>query len=167
MGKVRKKRETHGLSKHRLYSIYTKMLDRCYNPLNKEFRYYGGKGVRVCDEWRTNIFSFFEWAFDNGYAEKLQIDKDIKGNGLLYCPQYCSWVTRDENMLYRSNSVYIEFEGKTLTMAEWSRETNLHVNTIRRRVTSGWSPKKTLTTPPNRGNVTCKKGTIMRKHTSI
>lgn len=80
----------------RLWTIWSCMKDRCTNPNSKIYKYYGGKGVSVCDEWKTFI-AFREWAQANGYQEKLSIDRIDSDKG--YCPENCEWVTRSENSL--------------------------------------------------------------------
>lgn len=147
MSKVKKKYQQHGLSKHPLYRRYKKMMTRCYDPTYKDYDHYGGRGVKVCDEWVNDIHSFFEWALASGFDEKLELDKDIKGNGLLYCPEYCSWVTRLENMSTRSNSVFLEYDGEKLNVSEWSRRTGMACSTIQQRIKCGWSAKDILTKP--------------------
>ena len=83
----------HGMWKTRLYNIWKKMKDRCYNPNANNYRYYGGKGVKVCEEWHS-FQPFYEWAMANGYADNLSIDR-ISGFGN-YEPNNCRWATYTE-----------------------------------------------------------------------
>lgn len=85
----------HGLSEHRLYTIYHSMLQRCYNSNAERYEYYGGKGIKICDEWLDNFINFYNWAMSNGYDEGLSIDREDSDKD--YCPDNCRWLTLSEN----------------------------------------------------------------------
>lgn len=91
---MRKKYKSHKLSKTRLYNTYYNMQQRCYNPKDPKFSYYGGKGVNICEEWlgENGFFNFYNWAIKNGYADNLEIDR-IK-NDKAYSPENCRWTDR-------------------------------------------------------------------------
>jgi len=83
-----------GLSTTRLYNIWRGMRKRCNNPNEKSYKFYGAKGIKVCEEW-NDFEIFYEWAMNSGYTDNLTIDrKDNKKN---YCPENCQWLTRTEN----------------------------------------------------------------------
>lgn len=71
------------------------MIKRCECNTSSNYKYYGGRGITVCELWRYNPKSFFEWAKNSGYKEHLCIDRvDADGN---YTPENCQWVTHREN----------------------------------------------------------------------
>ena len=91
----------HGLSHDKngkitkLYAIWTTMKQRCHNSNTKQYKYYGARGIKVCDEWKNDYMNFYNWAMKNGYREGLTIDRiDVNGN---YEPDNCEWVTKSEN----------------------------------------------------------------------
>lgn len=79
----------------RLYKTWRNMLDRCNNSKNKEYHRYGGRGIKVCEEWEKNFSNFRDWAFSSGYSDDLTIDRVNNEKG--YCPSNCQWLTRAEN----------------------------------------------------------------------
>ena len=84
--------KTHGLKYTRLYIIWTDIKKRTLNPKNKDYNDYGGRGISICDEWKTDFMSFYNWAMSNGYSDELSIDRiDNDGN---YCPENCRWTTQ-------------------------------------------------------------------------
>ncbi|QUN13605.1 hypothetical protein KEC48_03510 [Clostridium sp. C1] len=88
--------------KNNLYSRWLGMKRRCYNKKFKQYKDYGGRGIKICDEWLYNFESFYYWAINNGYRKELEIDRiDNDGN---YCPENCRWVTHKENMNNRRYS---------------------------------------------------------------
>ena len=86
---------THGGSHDRLHRIWSHIKTRCFNTNSKPYRWYGGSGITMCDEWRNDYSAFREWALSHGYDSDLTIDRiDNDGN---YEPNNCQWITASEN----------------------------------------------------------------------
>jgi hypothetical protein len=115
--------------KHKLlYSVWSTMKMRCYNPKRDRYKNYGGRGIIVCDEWLHNPKAFIQWALNNGYKQDLQIDRiDNDGN---YEPSNCRFVTQTVNMRNRSNAVKVCFDGKILSILEISNITGISRYTL-------------------------------------
>lgn len=99
----KKNATVHGFGKLRIKQIYNKMINRCSNKICSDFKYYGEKGITVCNEWKNDFMSFYNWSMENGYKDDLQIDKDIiceKENisPKIYSPKTCLWITKYENI---------------------------------------------------------------------
>lgn len=136
---------THGLSKIPLYTIWKAIKSRCYNVKNKAYHNYGGRGVVVCNEWKNDFTAFYLWAMSNGYKKGLQIDKDIKGDGLLYSPQTCIFVTPKVNSNNRRSNVYIDFNNDSKTISQWADKIGIPMKILHQRLSRGWSIEKSLT----------------------
>lgn len=112
----------------RLKSIYSTMKQRCYNPNRLKYPRYGGRGIKICDEWLNSFDSFYNWAINNGYSSELQIDRiDNDGD---YCPENCRWVTLWENTLNRRQSKFLTVNGETLNASIWAERLNISPFTI-------------------------------------
>lgn len=96
----------YGLSKTRLYRIWHNMKARCYKEYDRKYKYYGGKGIKICDEWLNDFKCFYDWSMENGYTEELTIDRIESSKD--YCPENCRWVTRTENILMSRGRDYGE-----------------------------------------------------------
>lgn len=96
--KSRKSIHFHGYSNTRLYHRWTSIVSRVTDPDNACYKTYGGRGIKICDEWRDYL-KFMDWAFKNGYKSDLVIDRiDVNGD---YSPKNCRWVTKSESSINR------------------------------------------------------------------
>ena len=135
----------HGLSKTRLYKIHEDMIDRCYNLNNKSYKYYGGRGIVVCDAWRNDKRAFFNWALSHGYNDNLSIDRIDINKG--YSPNNCRWVTIAEQQRNKRNNYVLCYKNEWLTVKQialiegikWSSAYNKYVYREKHRL-----PRKQL-----------------------
>jgi hypothetical protein len=129
----------------RIYSIWLNMKARCCNPNNPGYHNYGGRGIKICEEWHNSFQSFRKWAFDNGYTDNLTIDRINNNKG--YFPENCRWISNLKQQSNRNNNIKISFKGKTKTISEWAREKNMSFNMLRHRLNSGINIEKALHLP--------------------
>jgi hypothetical protein len=134
----------HGMFGTRLYQIWADMKRRCENKNFEQYHYYGGRGIKVCDEWNSFLV-FQQWANLNGYRDDLTLDRiDPDGD---YYPDNCRWATWEEQENNRRNNHLLTYNGKTQTISQWARETNIPKNTLLARINYlNWDIEKALTT---------------------
>ena len=101
---------------------------RCYNSNDKSYKWYGAKGVKVCDEWINNPLSFEEWALSNGYQDGLTIDRINPEKD--YCPENCRWIPLEDNSKWKSTTSRIEVNGIIDSGKGWSKRLGYGVNYI-------------------------------------
>lgn len=144
---------THGLShkEHRLYRVWDSMRQRCGNPKDSAYKNYGGRGIRVCDEWEDNFLSFRTWAISNGYNDSLTIERINVDDD--YCPENCKWIPFSEQTSNRRKTKYITVDGVTHTVHEWAEIKGINPLTIYSRIYSKhWDERDAVTRPVRRRN---------------
>jgi hypothetical protein len=108
------------------------MKERCSRKENVAYNSYGGRGIKVCDEWVHNFASFRDWATANGYADNLSIDRiDANGN---YEPSNCRWTNSQEQNNNKRTNHFLTHNGKTMTIAQWAEETGINYRTLKSRI---------------------------------
>lgn len=119
------------INNKRLYRIWGSMKNRCENPNRRDYKYYGARGIKICDEWH-DFLTFYEWAINNGYSDTLTLDrKDVNGS---YEPSNCKWATVKEQGNNRTNNHLITYNGETKTIAQWAEERNINHDTLYSRI---------------------------------
>lgn len=128
----------HGLSHHPLYGVWKGMKQRCYNPKASRFEKYGGRGIKVCKQWKDCFVNFYNDMVE-GYSKGLQLDRiDNDGN---YCKENCRWVAPSENVKNRDCAIF--YKGKNLK--DYCKEKGLNYNTVfSRHKYYGWSLDKAV-----------------------
>jgi hypothetical protein len=143
---VKTNSRTHGLCNTRLFRIWCLMRRRCNRPGNSNYRYYGGRGVRVCNEWNEGFLPFYNWAISNGYEDSLSIDRiDNDGN---YEPSNCRWATISEQRNNMSSNKRHDVNGRSYTERQLSREYCIGYYALRYRLKAGWSLEDALSRLP-------------------
>lgn len=121
------------------------MIDRTENPNNPDFDIYGGKGIKICQEWRSDFSKFRDWANQNGYADNLSIDRIDSNKG--YRPNNCRWATATQQANNINRNHIIEYKGRKMTMAEAAKVAGLNYSCFKERIKLGWPIEKAMTTP--------------------
>lgn len=135
-------RTKHGKSNTRLFRIWSGMLNRCTNPKSTAWKYYGGRGINVCDEWRNDFASFHDWAVASGYSDVLTIEREDVDGG--YHPANCRWATVEEQALNKRNNVRLA-DGRMAYPAS-----SVSAAQLRKRLRGGMSLEDAALTPPMR-----------------
>jgi hypothetical protein len=136
-------------SRSRLYGIYCNMLNRCYSPENPAFHNYGGRGIKICDEWLADRGKFFDWALANGYEDHLEIDRE--DNDLDYTPSNCRWVTSQVNGNNTRTNHYVVFNGRRMSIASLARQIGMEYYNLHQRIVKlKWPLDKAVSTPIKR-----------------
>ncbi len=141
---VSKQSTKHGMADTRIYKIWRNMKQRCSNPNATKYEIYGGKGIKVCDEW-LKFMNFYNWSIANGYNDNLSIDR-IDGDKD-YTPENCRWVTYKVQGNNTEQNHILTYRGKTQNITQWAEELEIDSNTLNTRISRGWNIEKALTTP--------------------
>ena len=145
-GKLNK---THGGRHERLYLVWMDMRRRCYDKKDDAYSRYGGRGIKVCEEW-NDYAMFRDWANKTGYdpnakRQQCTIDRiDTNGN---YCPENCRWVDAKVQSNNRRSNKLIDIDGRTRTLKQWAEELNLNYQLVCKRLAAGWDVDKAFYQP--------------------
>ena len=126
------------------YAIWSLMKQRCLNPSDRAYGYYGGRGIRVCDRW---LHSFAAFLADMGRRPSKTHSIDRIDNDGNYDPGNCRWATWKQQHRNRRNNRLLTHDGQTLCVTEWSEVTGINAKVIFGRIYDGWSVEDTLTRP--------------------
>lgn len=130
-------------SNHPLWETWVGMMRRCYVKTRRNYRFYGGRGITVCDRWKK----FDEFALDMGERPKgMTLDRiDNSGN---YSPENCRWASFRDQCKNRRSTNFIFHDGKKQCLQDWANEKRINATTIYTRIHKyGWSGKDALETP--------------------
>ena len=135
--------------KHPLHRVWSDMIMRCENPKRPYYYIYGGRGIKVCDEWRKDYLSFYNWSIKNGYKidkmasgrNKWTIDRlDPNGD---YCPENCRWAHYRDSSNKRID-LLVEYNGETKTAKEWVQTFDSNVRIFYQLLRSGMNETQAI-----------------------
>lgn len=132
------------MSEEPLYEVYRSMHTRCENPNNTQYHNYGGRGIKVCEEWsgKYGFLVFKTWSDEAGYQRGLTLDRiDVNGN---YEPSNCRWATWEIQGNNRRNTRYIEFENQQVPFSMFVRQNGLNYNKAQRLYYKGYNGEQIL-----------------------
>jgi len=139
-GDAGKRNKTHGMSRTVAYRAWCQMRVRCNNPKNAKFKYYGARGIMVCERWQK----FENFISDMGHPSKgLSLDRiDVNGN---YEPSNCQWSTTIQQA-NNKRVVRLTYNNISMSVREWAEHLDISVSTFRDRMTAGFSEEKLFST---------------------
>ncbi len=135
--------KTHQMSGTSEYKSWCHLKERCLNPNCKNYDDYGGRGIKVCDEWKDDFAAFYNHVGDKPSSEHSIHRIENDGN---YEPGNVKWATAEEQNRDKRTTIWLEFRGKTKSLPDWCDELGLDASTIRARIQAyGWDTERALT----------------------
>lgn len=122
---------------------------RCRNERDERYHQYGGRGIKVCDEWLESFDNFAEWALSNGYAENLTLERiDVNGD---YCPENCKWITPQEQAFNKRDTKWVDYKGEHIQLKVLCDRLGVTYDTVHDRIYKrGWSVEDAIERPSKR-----------------
>lgn len=157
MGNIKRiSKYRHKISENRrLYSTLNSMKARCNRPTHARYRYYGARGIKVCEEWanlETGFDAFADWALSHGYTNEMTIERvDVNGD---YCPENCKWISMPEQARNKTSTFWVEYKGEKISLSELCERFNLNYQTVHDRLTERGMTVEEAVEKPIRENVT-------------
>lgn len=135
--RMKKRSSKHNLYYTKIYKIWIAMKQRCYYKKYKYYKNYGGKGIKVCDEWKNSIINFYEWALKNGYEDGLSIERvDINKD---YCPENCKWIPKNQQQKNTSRTKLYKYKNEKETIYFFSKKYKIPQSSFYRKIRKGIS----------------------------
>lgn len=134
----------HNMARTSLYNKWNGIKNRCCNPNSAAYKNYGGRGIKMCDEWRNAPDRFFDWSKQSGYNDNLSIERiDVNGD---YTPENCTWIPKPDQAKNRRSNYSITYNGKTQNLQQWCDELGLDYKLIHNRLSKlKWSFERAIT----------------------
>lgn len=142
-----RQRIKHGLNKSPMHRLWIGMRQRCLNPRNAHYCYYGGRGICVCERW-NDFMAFLADMGPKPFPEATIERKDNEGN---YEPSNCRWATRGEQMRNTRRNRLLTHKGTTQCLTDWAAATGVSVGCLGHRLRAGWTVEAALEEPLRQG----------------
>lgn len=135
-----KAKARHGMWRTPEYRAWQAIRQRCENAKGKDYHRYGGRGICVCERWQT-FENFYD---DMGPRPTSRHSIERENNNGDYEPSNCHWALPVEQQSNRRCTVRLTYNGRTQTLAQWSREIGISRGALRLRVDRGWPLERAL-----------------------
>ena len=136
----------------RLHGIYHGIKKRCYNEASPRYGDYGGRGIKMCDEWldyHGGFEAFVDWSLNNGYSDELTIDRiDVDGD---YSPGNCQWMTRKQQNQNKRTTIWVDYRGEHIPLMVLCEREGVSYDTVHDRMFKrGWDLERAINEPSAR-----------------
>jgi len=139
------KQPRHGLSRTPEFTAWDHMIQRCHNENCSVYKWYGARGIVVCDEWRDSFLNFYK---DMGPRPSNGHSLERVDNSKGYSPDNCRWATKVEQMNNTRRNKFYTYNGESLSLSQWARKVSMNPRTLYARVVEyGWTIEDALTLP--------------------
>lgn len=126
------------------YDIWLGMKGRVHNPNNKRFKFYGGRGITICQQWLDSFENFYR---DMGQRPHPKLTLHRVNNNGNYCPENCVWATKKVQNREKTNTHWQTYQGERKSLADWADITGINYTALHQRLRAGWSVERAFTTP--------------------
>lgn len=133
----------HGMWRTKTYLAWIDMRQRCLNPNNWHYQWYGARGITICERW--DLFEHFLQDMGEKPSGNFTLErKDVNGP---YCKSNCCWLPQSQQARNRRNNRKLTFNGQTKIVIEWAEQFGIAYSALTMRLRRGWSVEEALTTP--------------------
>ena len=132
----------HGLCRERVYKIWVMIRQRCNNESNNWYSRYGGRGIKICEEWDNDFMSFYNWSMENGYKKHLSIDRI--DNDLGYYPENCRWADWEQQANNQKRIRQYTYKGVTDTITYLCERFGKRKGVVRNRLLRGYTIEEAM-----------------------
>lgn len=130
------------------YRSWASMKNRCLDPNSPSYRYYGGRGIKICKSWNN----FKNFLSDMGLRPNNNLSIERIDNNKGYRKDNCRWATSKDQSRNRRSNKWIEYNGETLILTDWAKRLGAKSYVLTHRIKKGWPIEKVILTPIRKRN---------------